>query len=155
MMDPSPERKALHHAPPPWVRPGELFFITICCAERGRNQLAQDEAWTVIRNAVANYHLRGKFWARLVLAMPDHLHALLAFPSGVQMDRVLRDWKRYVAKEAGISWRDGFFDHRVRAEENLEQKAEYIRMNPGRAGLAADPATRRFACRASDIQPAR
>jgi hypothetical protein len=32
-----------------------------------------------------------------------------------------------------------FFDHRVRSEESLEEKACYIRLNPVRAGLITCP----------------
>jgi hypothetical protein len=36
-----PERKTLPHAIPSWVDPQkEIYFITINCVERGRNQLA-------------------------------------------------------------------------------------------------------------------
>lgn len=67
--------------------------------------------------------------------MPDHLHALVSFPREEEMAGVVRDWKRWTAKKAGIAWQDGFFDHRLRAEESFDEKAHYIRMNPRRAGL--------------------
>ena len=69
--------------------------------------------------------------------MPDHLHALLAFPAEHRMEKILRDWKRFTAKQAHIDWQDGFFDHRLRNDESFEEKAHYIRMNPVRAGLAS------------------
>jgi putative transposase len=86
--------------------------------------------------------------------MPDHLHALLAFPSGQSMAKVMRDLKRYVAKQTGIEWQDGFFDHRLRQEESLEQKAGYIRMNPVRAGLVSEPEAWAYVCTDGDIEPA-
>jgi REP element-mobilizing transposase RayT len=67
--------------------------------------------------------------------MPDHLHVLLSFPAVERMDKVIRDWKRCLAKRAGVTWQDGFFDHRVRNHEGCEEKADYIRQNPVRAGL--------------------
>jgi len=72
--------------------------------------------------------------------MPDHLHALLSFPATTRMDKVIRDWKRFVAKRTAVTWQDGFFDHRVRSNENLEETTAYIRRNPMRAGLADDDA---------------
>jgi putative transposase len=52
---------------------------------------------------------------------------------------MIRDFKRYTAKNAGVIWQDGFFDHRLRDHESLEEKALYIRMNPVRAGLVPRP----------------
>lgn len=78
-----------------------------------------------------------KMWAYLFLTMPDHLHALLSFPPAFRMEAVLRDWKRYVAKQAGIVWQNGFFERRLRTNKSLEKNAAYIRLNPVRAGLAS------------------
>ncbi len=130
-----PQRKRLFHTPPSWVSSGHTFFITICCTERNTNQLALPEPFRVMTTALEHYLAAEKLWPSLFLAMPDHLHALLAFPSHVRMDAVLRDWKRYVAKQTGIRWQDGFFDHRLRNDESLEEKTAYIRLNPVRAGL--------------------
>ena len=51
------------------------------------------------------------------------------------MEKIIRDWKRFIAKQAGVTWQHGFFDHRLRNDESYGQKAEYIRQNPVRAGL--------------------
>jgi putative transposase len=133
-----PERQRLHHTPPPWVNAGEVFFITICCAKRKLNQLAQPEVFSVMIAAVEHYIRAERLWVHLFLAMPDHLHALMSFPREVQMAKVIRDWKRYVAKKSSVVWQDGFFDHRLRGNEGFEEKAHYVRMNPIRAGLADD-----------------
>jgi len=134
-----PERQGLFHAPPPWVGSGEIFFITICCAPKKLNQLAKPEIFSSMAAALEHYVRAEKFWVHLFLAMPDHLHALFSFPAQERMEKVIRDWKRYVAKQAGIAWQDGFFDHRIRSDESFEEKARYIRMNPVRAGLIVAP----------------
>ncbi|ACB77870.1 REP-associated tyrosine transposase [Opitutus terrae] len=138
-METLPIRQRLFHAAPPWIKSGEIFFITLCCAERKTNSLAHFAAFSVIVAALEHYIRTNKLWAHLLLAMPDHLHALAAFPIDQRMDKVVRDWKRYTAKRAGILWQDGFFDHRLRSEESFELKVDYIRRNPVRAGLAASP----------------
>jgi len=71
--------------------------------------------------------------------MPDHLHALLAIPAEEGLASVVRNWKRFVAKQAGVKWQDGFFDHRLRSNESFQEKADYIRMNPVRANLVTQP----------------
>ncbi|MSU48885.1 MAG: hypothetical protein EXS37_07330 [Opitutus sp.] len=67
--------------------------------------------------------------------MPDHAHALLAFPAGESMLKVVRDWKRFTSRQTQIAWQRDFFDHRIRNDENWELKAAYIRENPVRKGL--------------------
>jgi putative transposase len=134
-----PERRRLFHTPPPWVAAGEVFFITICCANRKFNQLSRSDVFSAMTGAVEHYTRNGRFWVHLFLAMPDHLHSLLSFPRHERMEHVLRDWKRYVAKQTGVIWQDGFFDHRLRGNEGFEEKAHYVRMNPVRAGLIAAP----------------
>jgi REP element-mobilizing transposase RayT len=81
---------------------------------------------------------------RLFLAMPDHLHVLAAFPPDQKMESVLRNWKRFVAKQTGVNWQDGFFDHRLRRRESLEKNAYYIRMNRVRAGFVTEPEEWRY-----------
>ena len=36
-------------------------------------------------------------------------------------------------------WQEGFFDHVLRSGESYAEKMDYIRQNPVRTGLAADP----------------
>ena len=70
----------------------------------------------------------------LVLLMPDHLHALASFPGDEEMTRVVGEWKKFTARKFGILWQRDLFDHRVRHEESLHNKEEYIRQNPVRKG---------------------
>ncbi|MBD5779827.1 transposase [Pelagicoccus sp. NFK12] len=81
------------------------------------------------------YHRRHTWHCRLFLLMPDHLHALIAFPSRDSMTKTIANWKRYTARTLSIDWQTNFFDHRIRNDENWELKAQYIRENPVRAGL--------------------
>ena len=67
--------------------------------------------------------------------MPDHVHFLLRFTQDVGMKEAIECWKRYTATHADIRWQRDFFDHRLRRDENFEEKADYIRQNPVRAGL--------------------
>lgn len=67
--------------------------------------------------------------------MPEHLHALLAFPTEESMPKAIGNWKAYTARQFGIDWQKNFFDHRLRSDESWENKAAYIRKNPARAGL--------------------
>jgi putative transposase len=135
-----PERKKLPHAIPPWVPLESTFFITINCIPRGLNQLATPGAAAALCESFALRMKRGLWWPRLVLCMPDHLHALMAFAPEQSMAKSIRDWKRYTARQVGMRWQRDFFDHRIRHEASLIQKWDYILNNPIRAGLASDTA---------------
>lgn len=71
--------------------------------------------------------------------MPDHLHALVSFPRDRDMKIVISRWKQFTATNAGIKWQRDFFDHRLRSDESLYEKAYYIEMNPVRKGLVDRP----------------
>jgi putative transposase len=88
--------------------------------------------------SAAYYHEMERWWVRLFLLMPDHLHALLAVPKGESLPKVVRMWKGYQTKRHGINWQVGFFDHRLRSDESEQQKADYIRMHPVRGGLGGE-----------------
>ena len=131
--------KMLPRVPPPWVRPGELFFVTVCCQRRGVNVLAREEIARSLFDALEAYVAAGRWYVRLMVLMPDHLHALMAVPAEEDLQRVVRSWKRFLARTVTIEWQRDFFDHRLRNDESCEEKSAYIRDNPVRAGLVARP----------------
>ena len=55
------------------------------------------------------------------------------------MTKAITGFKAWLAKQCGIQWQRGFFDHRLRGCESAAEKTKYIRMNPVRAGLVSDP----------------
>jgi REP element-mobilizing transposase RayT/cytochrome c553 len=129
-------RKKLPHDRPLWTRPqDEVFFITVCCERRGKNQLCYAKPAREIFDSVEFRNQNDVCYAHLVLLMPDHLHALISFPSEQPMRQIMGDWKRLLATRLKIDWQRDFFDHRLRKEESFIEKADYIRANPVRAGL--------------------
>jgi len=131
-------RRPLPHNPPGFVDGGAIFFLTVCSAERNRNQLAIDSTWSVLQSAASHYHAMGRWQVRLLLAMPDHAHALVSFPREESIKQVVAAWKHYVARQSGVVWQRDFFDRRLRTEESLQEKSAYIRDNPVRAGLCVE-----------------
>jgi putative transposase len=75
--------------------------------------------------------------------MPDHIHFFAApFPDGVTLGSWIKATKAFIrlsAKEQGINWQNGFFDHVLRSNESYAEKWEYVRQNPVRAGLVKKP----------------
>lgn len=104
------------------------------------NQLALPGIWNAIDETISLRENMGELDCRLALAMPDHFHALMGFPGGKSMVQVISAFKSWLASRYGIRWQRDFFDHRLRGWESAQEKAKYIRMNPVRAGLVANPA---------------
>ena len=134
-----PNRKRLYHSVPPWVKDGSVFFITINCKVRDEYALCHSNTADLLLSAIRYYNDNSKWRCRLLVLMPDHLHALISFPTDSKITNTVRSWKRYTARITGIGWQDGFFDHRIRNNESEEEKALYIRANPVRKGLCATP----------------
>jgi putative transposase len=138
-IDPYPRRKRLSHDIPSWVSDGSVYFITICASPRGQNQLCHMDLSGWIWDSLQFRQDRSEWWVHLALLMPDHMHGLFSFARLPGIRRSIGQWKKYVARERGIVWQDGFFDHRLRNDESFEEKAHYIRLNPVRAGLVQLP----------------
>ena len=134
-----PER--LHHSMPHWVEPGALFHIRIAIdRQKEQKALTDPPLAQAILDSARFYEARMRCHITLFLLMPDHVHAVLSFPRDKSMSEIIRDWKRFHARANGVVWQEGYFDHRLRADERgtqLSAKLNYIRQNPVAAGLCA------------------
>jgi len=127
----------LYHNTPSWVPEGETFHIRIRCdADQPVAFTAADLARPLLES-VRFYHHRRRWFCRLFLLMPDHLHALFAFSHNHAMSQVIKEWKSYHTRRHRVAWQNGYFDHRIRHRAELEEKAAYIRENPVAKGLIA------------------
>jgi putative transposase len=130
-----PVRKKLPHLPQ-WVPKGSCFFITVNCLPRGMNQLCRAGTGDGVLAAMAYNHANYVWHCRLCLLMPDHLHAIIAFSREPGMRTAMKNWKRFVAHKHKVNWQRDFFDHRLRSDQELQEKSSYIVMNPVRKGLS-------------------
>jgi putative transposase len=105
--------KRIYHQPPSWVGLDAIFFITICSQQRGTNPLCIPGASEQLLRAADYYHSHARWYLLLFLLMPDHLHALVAFPPPQQMGKVIRSWKIYTSRQTKVKWQRDFFDHRL------------------------------------------
>ena len=129
-------RKTLPHHSPSWVDPAASdYFVTINCQRRGTNQFCLPTIGEELLKSARVYYDQRKWFPALFLLMPDHLHMLVSFGRDQDMSKVVISWKRYVATKYQVGWQRGFFEHRLRGAEILDEKAAYILQNPVRAGL--------------------
>ena len=116
-----------------------IYFITICVKGR-RYVLDNEPTWQRTTHTLEKLH-RWSFIA--VVQMPDHVH-LLAAPL-VNRDEAVADllmwFKRWFhdGRNYDWQWQDGGFDRLLRCDEFVDQKWDYMRTNPVRAGLVNDP----------------
>jgi len=131
----------LHHSVPHWVEPGVLFHIRIRLErEKEQRTLTHPALGQAILDSAKFYEAKMRWHITLFLLMPDHVHALLSFPRDKSMSEVIRNWKRFHTRVNHAIWQEGYFDHRLRADEGgtqLSAKMNYIRQNPVAAGLCA------------------
>ena len=148
-----PVRKRLPYAIPQWVPTGSSFFITMTCVPRGENQLCRPEMARAILEAFKHNHEKLAWHCRIVLLMPDHLHAILAFPEFPGMKTAIRNWKRFSSRQFGVRWQRDFFDHRLRNKDELDEKLSYILLNPVRKGLCQEIEDWKWVYRPNDRPP--
>ena len=148
-----PVRKKLPHTIPQWVAEGSWFFITIKCVPPGKNQLCQADIGDGVLAAMAYNHEKLAWHCRLCLLMPDHLHAIIAFPREPGMKTTIANWKKFMAIKFGVKWQRDFFDHRLRDYHELDEKSGYILMNPVRKGLCERVEDWIWVYRSTDRQP--
>jgi REP element-mobilizing transposase RayT len=131
-----PVRKRLPHEVPSWVPDGAVYFLTLCARQRGGDVLPARA--DVLLGAATAYHDMGRWHLHLFVLMPDHVHMLAVFPVEPGMRKTVASWKSFTARHGRFHWQTDFFEHRLRSDESMEEKAHYIRMNPVRAGLCVD-----------------
>ncbi len=134
-----PQRKRLPHDVPPWVAQGARHFITINCKSRGRHPLLEPGLAKLLLESATFYEHIGHWYLWLMMVMPDHVHFILTFNLQRGIQTTLKAWKSYQCRRSKIKWQSGFFEHRLRNDEEFREKAHYIRWNPVRKQLVRSP----------------
>ena len=136
-----PERSHPAH-PTPIERHNEpiIIFVTICIKPRGmliNNNTFHDTF--ISESNDADQWVVGRY-----VIMPDHIH-LFCSPATRETCSVKR-WATYLKKQItrgyphrDWKWQSDCWDTQMRSREHYEQKWQYIRDNPVRAGLVSDP----------------
>ena len=144
----TPRRYLYRRKLPHIQREAKPLFVSV--ATRKRSALPP-AARNLILDCLREEHgKRARFYAAVV--MPDHLHMLFDLLPDFQTNEVfslaevmstLKGVSAHginrLAGRRGAVWEEEFFDHYVRTPEELDAKLRYIRQNPVRAGLVAEP----------------
>jgi len=101
----------------------------------GKNQLCRGRTGNAVLPAMKHNHEKFVWHCRLCLLMPDHFHAIFAFPREPEWKRRSRTGRSMSPEKHGVVWQRDFFDHRLRDHHELDEKTSYILLNPVRKGL--------------------
>jgi REP element-mobilizing transposase RayT len=128
-----------------------IFFVTTCT--HGRRRILANKAIAEVllnewREAPARHHwMIGRY-----VIMPDHVHFFCAPQHDSKaLSEFVGAWKSWTSRRIGALlhaksradtgqkpfWQSEFFDHLIRSNESYDQKWEYVRDNPVRAGLVS------------------
>ncbi len=122
---------------------GAVYAITAVSAGR-RALFADADAAEAIVEEIRLARRKGLADSLAWAVMPDHLHWMFELhgPSlGQVVGRVKSCSARRINALAGSDgglWQPGYYDHRLRDDEDLAVQAHYILANPVRRGLAAE-----------------
>ncbi len=132
---------------PHWQEPDAVYFISWRCLEG--NILSHEER-SMVLDAVRYWDGRKwKIYAAVV--MRDHVHVLaqpmaLSEGSSINLGEILHSIKSFSAHQInklraarGPFWQQESYDRIVRDEAEFLEKWQYIRNNPVKQGLAANP----------------
>jgi putative transposase len=129
-----------------------IYFITVCTFRR-RPILARDAIPEVLVDELRHARERHGWAIGSYVIMPDHVHFLSApARDAKKLSDFLREWKSWTSRRiravlprptnaattmsADTSlWQREFFDHVLRSDESFQEKWNYVRDNPVRAGL--------------------
>lgn len=134
-----PERR--HPSPGVFISRNEptIAFLTVCTRHRS--------CWlidvNVHRHLIEAWELSQTWMVGRYVLMPDHLHLCCSpLVEAVEIEGWVTFWKRQFRRlhqNAGQRFQTGCFHHRLRRQESYEERWDYVRENPVRAGLVKQP----------------
>ncbi|MCD7099326.1 transposase [Stenotrophomonas sp. MMGLT7] len=120
--------------------PGAVYMVTTVASSRRRLFLEETAAVAAI-DEIRRHERDGWMHSLAWVLMPDHLHWLFALNKD-SLSRCMQSYKSRSAQAINASlrrrgriWQPGFYDHRVRDDEDQRCLALYVVTNPIRAGL--------------------
>ena len=133
-------RRRIRLAPEEYARTSAVCFITIAVQNRqpvfGKSNVAA-AAVEVLQNHAAATGVRVYGYC----VMPEHIHLVLSPSAACAITAFVRQYKNLTQRAAwslgvkGAFWQKRFWDHFLRADEQLERVVEYVLNNPVRRGL--------------------
>jgi putative transposase len=125
------------------------YFLTICTHNRHRafddREFAHEAIAKLLRTAK-----RFGFAVYAYCLMPDHVHlVLLGLRDDSDFCAFVKSWNTqtgYLWRQRHHTklWQGGYFEHILRSDVSIYLAAQYVAMNPVRAGFVDDPTKYEF-----------
>ncbi len=127
-------------------------FVTFSCYKR-RKLLAPDQSKRIVVAALASQLSKHEGHCLGFVVMPNHVHALVWFADPLGISPFMNKWKECSSREIKTLyqtklphyweatggqdpvWQARYYDFNVYSAEKVEEKIEYMHMNPVRAEL--------------------
>ena len=117
------------------------YFLTVCTANRRAGLTTPNVATALLKEACAM--AEDATWTlRCAVVMPDHAHLLVLLGERLSLGRTIQRLKAKTSSvlcSADLEWERGFFDHRLRPDDERLPVFRYIYLNPYRADLLPNP----------------
>ena len=120
-----------------------MFFVTTITWQR-TPLFRNPQGAGLMMDVLKHYRDQKKYELHEFVVMPDHLHLLLTPATDISLERAVQLIKggfsyRLGKARRGLVWQESFTNHRIRDEQDYDNHADYIRMNPVRARLVESP----------------
>lgn len=133
-----------------------IHFITFSCYKRRRYLQTGIAKRMVIGHLGSRLQRHGGICPGFVI-MPDHVHALIWFPEVRQLSAFMNKWKgqsppplkelfrtrfpKYWSQvhESDPIWQPRYYGFNIWSRQKVEEKLDYMHLNPVRAGLVEHP----------------
>jgi putative transposase len=132
---------------------GFTYFITFCTAGRLPGLNSERISQHLVKET-RSMQAESIWTIRCATLMPDHVHLLIDLGDKLSLGKAVARLKARTAstlRESRLAWQAGYYDHRLRQNENILPYFLYVYLNPHRAGLIpADAEWPWFICETSD-----
>jgi putative transposase len=120
---------------------GASYFVTTkCWQSRAIFQLPENAE--ILIDILFQYRKQGAYFLHEFVVMPDHFHVILTPGLATSLERAVQlikggcSHRIHKARNHAMEiWQQGFHDWTIRDADDWHGKAEYVAMNPVRAGL--------------------
>ena len=129
-----------------------IQFVTFSCYKR-RKHLQHDQAKRIVIGELGSRLAKHSGLCLGFVIMPDHVHAMVWFPETGQLGPFMDKWKEQTSKTlkqvlsrrfpnywaridiAEPIWQPRYYGFNVWSRSKVEEKLDYMHLNPVRAGL--------------------
>jgi len=129
-----------------------VHFVTFSCYKR-RNLLQHDQAKRIVIGQLGSRLAKHDGLCLGFVIMPNHVHALVWFPEVRQLSPFMNKWKDQSSRQlkelfrtqfpnywtqiekTDPIWQPRYYGFNIWSRQKVDEKLEYIHMNPVRAGF--------------------